>query len=105
MSTYVSFRCGDILLYLDARGVRAITECDHAEAGLGQWQDQALEQVNLNATLGQPGRGGQALVVAAQNLENQLMMLSVDSVDNVVHLEARDFRPLPPLTGRLGDFF
>lgn len=107
MSTYVRFRCGAMTLYLDARGVRAVTEVSgDNRKDLAEWEGLAVEQLDLNELLGQPGPGHQALVVAAgEDIQGRLVMLTVDSVENVLSLQPAEFRALPPMSGGFGNLF
>lgn len=110
MSAYVVFRCGEMTLLLDADAVQAVTELDDTDGavsgqGMVDWQGQAIDCVDFSRLLEQPGAGKQALVLTAESTGGTPLMLIVDSVDNVLSLEAGAFRPLPPMSGRMAEFF
>lgn len=107
MSTHVRFRCGDMTLYLDARAVHAVTGVEADTRGdLVEWQGQAVRRLDLNGLLGQSGGGTQALLLTAGGeMDDELLMLTVDSIDNVLSLQPADFRALPPVAGRFSQVF
>lgn len=110
MSAYVVFHCGEMTLLLDANAVQAVTDLRDtggsvSDQGMVDWQGQAIDCLDFNRLLEQPGAGKQALVLTAASTGGTPLMLIVDSVDNVLSLEPGAFRPLPPMAGRMAEFF
>lgn len=108
MAIYLQVRAGALGILLDALRVHEVVllgEGLREDQAFAEWRDQVLHVVRLASHLQLPGGGGQQAVVYSPGEGQSPVMLHVDEVERLRHLEPGHFKGMPRVPARTALLF
>jgi len=96
MPSYLAFRAARHRLLIDVRYIREVIPADRLVAAGRNWRGKPVPALDLSRLLGGGGDGGRGGLVV-EGADGGALILEVDEIGKIHHLDRRAFRPLPPL--------